>query len=91
MIFLLLLPFASFFGMLVLLATYGEIIENRSGFEEWLIVMAVLVIVRVFMMGMNRIDRQGRMSGELWIDRLIGQKLQVPMITLHLWLLLRKQ
>jgi hypothetical protein len=45
----------------------------------------------VFMMGMNRIDRQGRMSGELWIDRLIGQKLQVPMITLHLWLLLRKQ
>jgi hypothetical protein len=68
MIFLLLLPFASFFGMLVLLATYGEIIENRSGFEEWLIVMAVLVIVRVFMMGMNRIDRQGRMSGELSDD-----------------------
>jgi len=63
MIFLLLLPFVSFFGMIVLVATYGEIIENKSGFEEWLIVMAVLVIVRVFMMGMNRIDRRDRGRG----------------------------
>jgi hypothetical protein len=65
MIFLLLLPFA--------LATYGEIIENKSGFEEWLIVMAVLDCSCVY--DGDGIDRQGRMSGELSDDSVIGQKL----------------
>jgi hypothetical protein len=58
MIFLLLLPFTSYFVMLFLIATHGEIISNSSGLDEWLMVMAVIGVVRVFMMGVTRF-RQG--------------------------------
>jgi hypothetical protein len=46
MMFLLFLPMSGYLGMIVLLATYGEIIVNKNGFEEWLVVMGALVIIR---------------------------------------------
>lgn len=38
--------FGSFFGMMILVATYGEIGEpNKNGFEEWLTIFIVWCII----------------------------------------------
>jgi len=48
LIFLMSLPFISFFAMLVLLATYGEIVINKNGLEEWIICMVVITVLYGF-------------------------------------------
>tara|TARA_B100000780_G_scaffold223589_1_gene162729 strand:+ start:4931 stop:5143 length:213 start_codon:yes stop_codon:yes gene_type:complete len=44
MISLLLIPFTSFFLMMIMLSTYGEIIENKNGLEEYWIIVYLQVL-----------------------------------------------
>lgn len=48
LIFLMSLPFMAFFAMLILISTYGEIVINKNGLEEWIICMVVITVLYVF-------------------------------------------
>ena len=41
---ILIIPFVGFFIMLLFVATFGEIVENKNALEEYLIIMLLLVV-----------------------------------------------
>ncbi len=43
------LPVLCWFAMIFLIVTYGEIWVNRSGFDEWLVILCVVGCVWVVM------------------------------------------
>ena len=45
---ILIIPFVGFFIMLLFVATFGEIVENKNALEEYLIVMLLLIIYMGF-------------------------------------------
>ena len=45
---ILVVPFIGFFLMMLFVATFGEIVENRNALEEYLIVMLLLIIYMGF-------------------------------------------
>ena len=46
---ILVVPFIGFLIMMLFVATFGEIVENRNALEEYLIVMLLLIIYMGFM------------------------------------------
>ena len=45
---ILVVPFIGFLIMMLFVATFGEIVENRNALEEYLIVMLLLIIYMGF-------------------------------------------
>ena len=45
---ILVVPFIGFLIMMLFVATFGEIVENRNALEEYLIVMLLLIICMGF-------------------------------------------
>ena len=45
---ILIIPFVGFLIMMLFVATFGEIVENRNALEEYLIVMLLLIIYMGF-------------------------------------------
>tara|TARA_A100001015_G_C14435516_1_gene498393 strand:+ start:179 stop:370 length:192 start_codon:yes stop_codon:yes gene_type:complete len=45
---ILVVPFIGFFLMMLFVATFGEIVENKNALEEYLIVMLLLIIYMGF-------------------------------------------
>ena len=41
---ILIIPFVGFFIMILFVATFGEIVENKNALEEYLIIMLLLVV-----------------------------------------------
>lgn len=49
MMYLATIPFIAFFGMMLLVATYGEIWINKNGMDEYLLVLAIITTIGVGM------------------------------------------
>ena len=41
---ILIIPFVGFFIMILFVATFGEIVENKNALEEYLIIMLLLIV-----------------------------------------------